>query len=158
MTIELRKWAIEQAILSKAKDPVKTAEAMLDFVQEANQSRSNLNSEREMIDTVWAVKSLTKEQQVILSVMIKRWNDEEHINGSIIAKEIKLTQSCVSTHMRNLLKLGYIARDGNKFWPVRTLKGQLLPVKVYQVPAGVAKGYKHTPMVTPLKEVVRMKA
>lgn len=156
MTTELRKWAIEQAVLAKSKDVVKAAAEILSFVETDNQSRTQVTEEREFVQRDWAVKELTKEQQVILSAMIKRWNDELPINGVQVAKDLKLTQSCVSTHMRNLLKLGYIQRQGNKFWPIRTIKGAMLPVKVYKVPAGVAKGYKHTPMVVPLKEVARV--
>jgi hypothetical protein len=154
-TIELRKWAIEQAIQANPKDAVEVAKDILKFVQGDNQPISNVKEELEergIISRDWSVKALTPEQSAVLSAMIKRFNAEEPISGVKIAKDVKLTQSCVSTHIRNLVALKYVGRNGNKFWPLRTIKGHKLPVTVVKLPSGVAKGYKGVLTAT-LKEV-----
>jgi hypothetical protein len=160
MTKELRQWAIEQAILAQAKDVVSVATTYLEFVQEddtlTRKAKQAEQDERGEVEVEWHPKKLSQGKERVMLNVISRFNRDLPINGVKIAGDLKLTQSCVSSHLVELVKEGYVGRKGNKFWPLRSITGKLLPVLVHKMPKGVAQGYQGQ-MKAPLAEIARVK-
>lgn len=160
MTKELRQWAIEQAIHAKAKDVVSAADSYLDFVLLDDKSRTKAmqkeQEERGEVMEDWSPRKLTEAKERVMMNVISRYNRKLPVNGVQVASDLKLTQSCVSSHLAELVAWGYVGRSGNKFYPLRTLTGKLMPVVVTKMPEGIAKGYTGQ-LKAPLGDIATIK-
>jgi len=84
------------------------------------------------------------------------FNSGEKLNGVALAKASKFTQSNTSTHLKTLVKKGYITRRGYDWRPVRDHRGLELPVIKTVLPPAPARGYK--PMTQKLGDIARIRS
>lgn len=152
-TNDLKKWAVEQAIAAGSKPDaiVEVAASIHNFVTRAN--AKPVEGKKDVFERQWNHKNLTPVQKAVLKKMIEMHRAGDKINGTAVASNLKpaMTQSNASMHLRNLVKLKYVEREGNKFWPVYDTKGEPLPVEVIKCPPKAAKGFK--PMTVPLAQL-----
>lgn len=144
MTIDNRKWAIEQAVLAQSKDPVKTAQDFLKFINKTDQLTAEQHAaeqaERGEMEKEWSPKKLSDAKDRVMRNVISRFQRGLVINGVQIAKDLKLTQSCVSSHLADLVRDGYVGRQGNKFWPRLHDHGKAYARGGHEDAAGSGKG------------------
>ena len=113
---ELRRWCIEKALESGATEEncVEVAQSLFRFIKDGGDSEGAPG-----VASLDNAKALTKKQKEVLEAMLELHRDKEPVNGSSIRRHLGITQSYASSILRKLIKLGYVHRDGNKFWPVR---------------------------------------
>jgi len=165
---DIRMRAVEQAVKINPQEWEKIAEDILGFVSHKYPEntgpavptrshlvpRGDLNGQPVPSGRKWNPAELTPVQKDILRAVIERWKAGKKINGTAIAKDMKMTQSNASNHMRALQKKKYIGRNGNTFWPVYMPNGKPMDIEVTQCPPAIAKGGQAT--LYPLGEVARM--
>ncbi len=151
--LELRKWSVEKALEANAgKDVVEIAQAIHVFVGHQKVAEGE---DKKTVTKIWNPTPLTSMQKAVMTAMITRLRNDEKINGVQLAKDLKIEQSGVSLHLRNLIKLKYVGREGNKYWPLLTPSGQPLPPSLIKCPDMPAKGYK--PLTHTIGETAKIK-
>lgn len=150
--MDLKKYCIDKALAAGAgADLVKVAQELHDWLEgEQAATKPGAQAVRQ-----WKAPSLTATQKAVLKVVIDMHGKDQRINGTELARHIKGTPNNSSTHLNNLVRKGYLKRQGNKYWPVRTGSGEELPVVITKLPAAAANGYK--PLTAKLGHIARMR-
>ena len=106
---ELRRWCVEKAVEAGAGErTVEVAQEMFEFVRGDKGGVIPIRLED--------AQRLTAAQVSVLKAMMQMNKSGEKINGTSIGKHLGVTQSYASALLRKLIDLGYVERDGNKFW------------------------------------------
>ena len=147
---ELKQWCIDKAIESGSDNVVNQAQNILNFIEAAEASKKVANDPK-TVERQWSATGLTASQKAVMTAMIKRYNEGQRINGTLLAEDLKMTQGNCSAHLRKLIKLKYVGREGNRYWPQLTPSGKPLPVQVVKCPPANAKGIK--PLAEGLKAI-----
>lgn len=88
---------------------------------------------------------ITSQQRHILKACIILWMRGDKCSGAALGREVKQTQSNVSTHLRKLEKAGYVRRLApTRYQPLFHPSGEEVSAVIRKLPAGNARGYKPT--------------